>query len=191
MSEVPRAVLDSDVIFSRVLHELMGRVASDALLLDLIWSNELLDEARNSLINRKNVPEHAAQRWVDHMRREFPEGEVDITTVPADVDLSKLAKDPGDEHVCALAIAGEADYLFTFDRDYLRGALSEHGIRVCAPDVFLSEQIDENPEALLEALELQIQAWGGGQRSLADLVDAIERARAVVFARKVRVLLGL
>jgi hypothetical protein len=36
----PRAVLDSDILFSRVLHELMGRVAKRLELLDLAWSEE-------------------------------------------------------------------------------------------------------------------------------------------------------
>jgi hypothetical protein len=42
----PRAVLDSDVIFSRVLYELFGRAAATAGLLTLLWSDELLAEAK-------------------------------------------------------------------------------------------------------------------------------------------------
>jgi len=34
----PRAVLDADIVFSRVMHELMGRVAKGLELLDLVWS---------------------------------------------------------------------------------------------------------------------------------------------------------
>lgn len=51
----PRAVLDADIIYSRVLHELMGRVASDLRLLDLFWSEELLAEARKSLVEKKGL----------------------------------------------------------------------------------------------------------------------------------------
>ena len=36
----PRAVLDAAIIYSRVLHELMGRVADDLRLFDLVWSEE-------------------------------------------------------------------------------------------------------------------------------------------------------
>jgi hypothetical protein len=39
----PHAVLDTDIIYSRVLHELMGRLARRLRLLDLFWSEELLD----------------------------------------------------------------------------------------------------------------------------------------------------
>jgi hypothetical protein len=39
-----RAVLDADIIFSRVLHELLGRLAVGPRLFDLVWSDKLLDE---------------------------------------------------------------------------------------------------------------------------------------------------
>ena len=145
MRALPRGVLDSDVIFSRVLHELMGRAAADARLLDLVWSDELLDEAKNTLIKLKPLQPHVAEAWIGHMRREFPTGKADISEIPEGLDLSTLTTDPDDQHVCALAIAGEADWLFTYDRGYLRSALASHGVHVTSPDVFLSEVIDNDP----------------------------------------------
>jgi hypothetical protein len=38
----PKAVLDTNVVFSRVLHELFGRAATTGELLELIWSEELV-----------------------------------------------------------------------------------------------------------------------------------------------------
>ena len=87
---LPRAVLDSNVIFSRVLHELLGRCAGQARLLDLIWSDELLAEAKRVLQERKPMPEAAAERWVSLMREAFPDGRVDPSTLASDVDLSAL-----------------------------------------------------------------------------------------------------
>ena len=53
---VPRAVLDSNVIFSRVLHELLGRVAASLRLLDVIWSDELLAESERADLRGKGPP---------------------------------------------------------------------------------------------------------------------------------------
>jgi len=75
----PRAVLDSDIIFSRVLHELIGRLAARLRLLDLFWSEELLAEAKRSLIHRKGLSDVTAQRWVDYLRQNFPR--VDLPTL--------------------------------------------------------------------------------------------------------------
>jgi hypothetical protein len=58
----PRAVLDSDIVFSRVLHKLMRRVAKRLELLDLVWSVELLAEVRRSLVEKKGLSEDAAVR---------------------------------------------------------------------------------------------------------------------------------
>jgi predicted nucleic acid-binding protein len=187
---VSRAVLDADVIFSRVLHELMGRLAAGARLFDLVWSEELLGEAESSLIERKGLAAEVAETWVGHMRREFPDGRVDITAVPEDLDLASMTRDPGDAHVCALAIAGSADLLFTFDRGYLKEPLRRHGVEAPDLDRFLVERCEEQPQAFTRIVEAQAEVWSGG-RSLEELVDAFERANVPSFAVALRPLLGL
>lgn len=168
---LPRAVLDSNVIYSRVLHELMGRVALEGRFVDLIWSAALLEEAERVLIDGKGLAPHVAKRWIDHLPSSFPEGEVKDLEVPSDVDLASMTNDPGDHHVCALAIAGHAQLLFTFDRGYLRSALAEHGVQVVGPDPWLSAAIEDEPEVFAELIRHQAAAWGGG-RPVAQLIDA-------------------
>jgi predicted nucleic acid-binding protein len=187
---VPRAVLDADVIFSRVLHELMGRLAAGARLFDLVWSEELLGEAKSSLIERKGLSTEVAETWVGHMRREFPNGCVDISAVSEDLDLASMTRDPGDVHVCALAIAGSADLLFSFDRGYLKEPLRRHGVEVPDLDLFLVERCEEQPQIFVRIVEAQADVWGGG-RSLEDLLAAFERANASRFASALHPLLGL
>jgi predicted nucleic acid-binding protein len=135
----PRAVLDTDIniIYSRVLHELLGRIASELRLLDLFWSEELLAEARRSLVAKKGLAVEVAQRWVDYLPQSFPTGNTSLDKVPAAVDLASLTTDPADHHVCALAVASGADYLFTHDRGYLREGLRRFDVNVVAPDEFL------------------------------------------------------
>lgn len=187
---VPRAVLDADVIFSRVLHELMGRLAAGARLFDLVWSEELLGEAKSSLIERKGLSTEVAETWVGHMRREFPDSCVDVSAVPEDLDLASMTRDPDDVHVCALAVAGSADLLFTFDRDYLKESLHRHGVEVPDLDLFLVERCEEQPQAFTRIVEAQAEVWSGG-RPLEELVAAFERANVPSFAAALRPLLGL
>jgi len=124
----PRAVLDADIVFSRVMHELMGRVAKGLELLDLVWSEELLAETRRSLVEKKGLSEDAAARWVGYLSQNFPNGEIDLAGSAAGIDLGALTVDPDDHHVCRLAIASGASYPFTHDRGYLRSALQGHGV---------------------------------------------------------------
>lgn len=185
---VPRAVLDADIVFSRVLHELMGRLATGARLFDLVWSEELLDEAKSSLMKRKGLSAEAAQAWVGHMRREFPNGGVDLAGVPEGLDLASMTHDPGDVHVCSLAIAGSADLLFTFDRGYLKKPLKEHGVEVPDVDRFLIGQCEAQPQAMARIVEAQADVWSGG-RPLEELLLAFERANVPGFASALRSLL--
>jgi hypothetical protein len=186
---VPRAVLDADVIFSRVLHELMGRLAAGVRLFDLVWSEELLGEAKSSLMERKGLTAEVAETWVDHMRREFPDSCVDISAVPGDLDLGSMTRDPGDTHVCALAIAGSADLLFTFDRGYLKDSLRRYGVEVPDLDRFLVERCEEQPQAFARIVEAQAEVWSGG-RPLEELLAAFERANVPGFVAALRPLLG-
>lgn len=179
----PRAVLDSDIIFSRVLHELMGRIATRLRLLDLFWSDQLLAEAKASLMRRKSLSDEAAQRWVDYLRQSFPHGRTEVDR-PAGSEAASLTLDPGDHHVCALCLAAGVDYLFTHDRGYLSAALQEHGIAVVRPDQFLLTAFEEQPQAIMAVLELQAETWAGG-RPIGELLDALDRAGAGQFASAV------
>jgi predicted nucleic acid-binding protein len=184
-AEPPRAILDADIIYSRVLHDLMGRVAGRLGVLDFVWSWELLAETKRVLMQRKGLADDAAQRWVDYLPMNFPNGETDISRTLHSAELDALTTDPDDRHVCALAIASDADYLFTHDRGYLADRLAAHGIKVTDPDTFLATTFESQPQAMLELLKLQASLWAGG-RPIAELLDALERAGAVTVAEMAR-----
>lgn len=180
-----RAVLDSDVIYSRVLHELFGRLAHQERLLTLIWSEELLNEAKQTLIAGKQVSEAVADRWIGYLREAFPDQRVDIAHTQAEIDAAALTNDPKDVHVCALAIAGKADLIITSDHGYLQDGLARYGINVATPDAHLNAAFEADPEAVINALRSQAAVWGGG-RPITELLDAIERAGASTFVSEAR-----
>lgn len=180
-----RAVLDSDVIFSRVLYELLGRLALQQRLLTLIWSEDLLAEAERVLTGRKPLPAAVAAQWVGYLREAFPHERIDLRTAPADVELRSLTRDSDDEHVCALAVAGGADLLLTFDRGYVHEQLRAHGVVVLDPDAYLTALLAEEPDAVLASVTATARVWGGG-RSVGELTEAFARARAEQFAARLR-----
>jgi predicted nucleic acid-binding protein len=180
----PKAVLDTNVVFSRVLHELLGRAATTGDLLEFLWSEELVQETIRVLMEQKGLDREHAEQWVGLMTSAFPAGHVDISQIPHGLDLPTLTSDEDDQHICALAVAGGADYILTFDKSFDVEALRALGIEVAMPDVFLSKAIDEEPELFSEILVEQAAAWGG--RTIEALVDAIERAGAPAFAAKAR-----
>jgi predicted nucleic acid-binding protein len=185
----PRAVLDSDVIFSRVLHDLFGRLATGPRLFTLIGSDELLAEARSALMRRKPMSAEVADRWVGYLSSSFPAQRVDLHGRDVAPAVSAATTDPDDAHVCALAIAGHAKLLITADRGYLADELARHGVTVVTPDSVLASTLNQHEGTVLEVLDAQAAAWAGG-RPVEELLDAIERAGAVTFAARARELLA-
>ena len=114
----------------------------------------------------------------------FPAGRVDISLIPSGLDLSTLTSDKDDEYICALAVAGGADYILTLDQSFELEVLGALGIEVVEPDVFLSDVIDKDPDLFREILTEQAAAWG--ERSIEELIDAIERTNTSGFAAKAR-----
>ena len=182
---VPRAVLDTDILFSRFMHDLFGRLALRLRLFDLLWSDELLAEARRKLVEEKTLSAEIAERWVGYLADSFPAGRVEIADAPAGLNFAELTADLDDHHVCALAVAGEADYLITRDQGYSPDGLRGHGVEVVGPDDLLCRVLDDQPQAVLDVLELQAGEWGGG-RPVAVLLEAFERAGAADFAGRAR-----
>jgi predicted nucleic acid-binding protein len=191
----PTVVLDTNVIFSRVLHELLGRVANTGGLLELIWSEELVQETTRVLIEDKGLDPKRAAIWAGLIADVFPAGRVDISQIPPDLDLSTLTSDEDDYHICALAIAGSADFILTFDKKFNLDALQALGIQAIEPDAFLVAAIDDDPDSFREILTEQAAAWAPRTlppgRTIEELIDAIERTSTPIFAAKARKLFQL
>jgi len=178
-----RIVLDSSILFSRVLHELFGRLALEAALFAIVWSDELLAETKRALIERKPVTEPVAERWVSYLRDAFPQGRI---TLPDEhpVDLATLTSDPDDAHVCALALAGAPVTLITADEGFNADALATLQVRVASADEFLAPLCAEQPDVFLAVAERQARAWR--DRPLDELLDAYQRAGANRLAHQLR-----
>jgi predicted nucleic acid-binding protein len=182
---LPRAVLDSNVVFSRVLYELFGRLALEGRLLDLVWSEELLAEASWALQRRKGLDAKVAGEWVGRLQRAFSEGRTDPGRLSSGVDLSALTVDPDDEFVCATAISGGAQLLVTVDRGYLHEPLRRLGVSTVHPDAWLAAAAADEPALFADVLRRQAAVWGGG-RPVIELLEAFERAALPAFVERAR-----
>lgn len=186
MTDLPvRVVLDANILFSRVLHERMGRAGS-AGLFNVAWSDELLQETRRALIKRRGLDPDVAERWVDHVRQNFPDGKRDISNVDQGINLARYTPDADDQHVCALAIVAHADVLVSSDRGFRSDLLaSDHGITARTPDDHLVALFDDgSDEALLELLERWAEPRVDTPVDL--LLEKIENAGCGRFAGRVR-----
>lgn len=149
-----RAVLDACVLYPTVLREILLGVAARGLY-EPLWSDRILREWTRAADKIGPGAMLQAEGEAVLARAAFPRATLrEQPNIEARVSLP----DPNDEHVLAVAIAGHADAIVTFNaQDFPRPVLAEFGIDRRDPDGFLWELWSRNP-AEVAAVVAQVQA---------------------------------
>ena len=149
-----RAVLDACVLYPTVLREILLGVAARGLY-EPLWSDRILREWTRAADKIGPGAMVQAEGEAVLARVAFPRATLrEQPNIEARVSLP----DPNDEHVLAVAIAGHADAIVTFNaQDFPRPVLAEFGIDRRDPDGFLWELWSRNP-AEVAAVVAQVQA---------------------------------
>lgn len=174
-----RVVLDACVLFPFSLRDTLLR-AAEAGLYQLYWSEEILDEARRNLIEKKRTTEKQADKLFHAMRGAFPESMV--TGHEPLVDA--MPNDKDDRHVAAAAVKAGAQVIVTSNlRDF---ANLPTGIEAQSPDEFLCNLFDLDQELVIDLLRQQAtdhkkvsttfeQLLGGLEQWAPEFVTAVRR----------------
>lgn len=134
-----KAVLDTTVLVSALLNLNPGGVSYELLRLakqgrfELFISNDILEETVETL-HYPRIRQRYAYADADIVA--FCQDLALIGTVVDDVPTVRVVRDADDDKIIACAIAADADYLVTRDKDLL--TLKEHeGICIISPEMFL------------------------------------------------------
>jgi len=149
-----RAVLDACVLYPTVLREILLGAAARGLY-EPLWSDRILREWTRSADKIGPGAMLQAEGEAVLARAAFPRATLrEQPNIEARVSLP----DPNDEHVLAVAIAGHADAIVTFNaQDFPRPVLAEFGIDRRDPDGFLWELWSRNPSEVA-AVVAQVRA---------------------------------
>jgi putative PIN family toxin of toxin-antitoxin system len=132
---IERVVLDTNVLISAVLSPLGKPFACLAWVLDnatLIVSRELLDELETRLARPK------FRKYVDDSRRRAFVEDLGLSAVQVELaGAVSVCRDPDDNKLLEIAVAGRADYLVTGDRDLLVISLFQ-GTPIVTPSRFIT-----------------------------------------------------
>jgi predicted nucleic acid-binding protein len=101
-------VVDANVLIPAVLCDFMLRAAS-ADMYRLVWTDDILDEVRRTLIIDLSKSEAQANRRIVTMKAAFPEA---LITQHAQL-IPAMTNDPKDRHVLAAAVASAAQVIVT------------------------------------------------------------------------------
>jgi len=174
-------VLDADVLIAAPLRDTLLR-AAHAGLCRTCYSADILEEVRRNLVEKRGLSTDAAQRTIDRLRT-FPHKEF----VDASRDLiPRLATDPEDSHVLAIAIRAKADAIVTVNvRHFPPTVLDSFQIQAQTPDEFLANLFDENSSLITQIITAQAAALMNPPLTRDQVLTNLARV-APSFVRKVR-----
>jgi predicted nucleic acid-binding protein len=128
---------DTNIFYPVSLADLLLR-AAEFQLIQLAWTDELLQEIQKVLIHEKGLPRHKARKFAEQIRRTAPNGEISPTKY-SHLIASMTAKDVDDHAHAAAARGGYVDVLLTSNvRDFIQADVGSH-CRVLRPDELFSE----------------------------------------------------
>jgi predicted nucleic acid-binding protein len=141
-----RAVIDACVLYPTVLREIVLGVARTGLIAPL-WSEHLLEEwARTATRHGGPADAALARGEIAVLGAAFPAARIEAN--PAQ-EAALWLPDPGDIHVLATALAGQAEVIITLNlRDFPRAELAPHGVEAIHPDAALYGLWLDHPEAV-------------------------------------------
>lgn len=150
-----------------------------------LWSDRILEETQLAVkrIHPELSPESVEKR-IAVMRDFFDDANItDWEVLESVVSLP----DPDDAHVLAAAIQGRADVIVTFNvKDFPRDDLHRYGIDVQTPDEFLLNQLDLDPDEVLDCLARQARALRNPPVQLEELLGSLERLTLPGFTSEAR-----
>lgn len=144
-----RLVLDACVLYPTVLREILCGVAK-AGLYEPLWSERILEEWARAVIKLGPGAEAVARGEIALMTAAFPRA---MVRAQPDIEARLLLPDPNDRHVLAVAIAGHAEAILTFNAvDFPRHVLAGEGVQRRDPDGFLWELWSHHPGPVAAAI---------------------------------------
>jgi predicted nucleic acid-binding protein len=151
-----RVVLDTNVLLPAPLRDMLLRLAEAELYVPK-WSNRILEELADNLVESGRTDAERAVRVTTTMAEAFPEAlapdSLVSTLEPA------MVNDPKDRHVLAAAVGVGAQAIVTRNLgDFPPEACEPLGIEILSPDNFLIDLYRLDPSAPLRALSDQAAA---------------------------------
>lgn len=149
------------------------------------WTDMIHDEwIRNLLKNRSDLSRNQLEAVRDLMNKHAP-GSV-VTGFENLIDSIELP-DLNDRHVVAAAIQTRAEAIITFNlKDFPRSALAQYGITALHPDEFISNLIDLNVGAVIEAARRQRLSLKNPPFTAAEYLDLLQKQKLPRSVSKLR-----
>ena len=182
-SKRDRVFPDTATLYPISIADLVLRLA-EAGVIELVWSDHLLDETTRVLVERKGLQPSAAAYFCDCIRTAFPDGHIQRGRYQH-LLATRLGPDP-DDHEHAAAASAAADVLLSADKRGFPLADTSPAVRR-HPDDYLSELLASYPIQVIAVLH-DMATSKRAPTTRHDILDALARAGLTTFAENARTL---
>lgn len=178
-------IYDANVLYPNTLRDLLIRIAQQPHLVQAKWTDEILDEMLRNL--RKNHPDISEEK-ADRLRELMNSAVRDCLVTGYQPLIETLdLPDPDDRHVLAAAIKVNAQLIVTRNRkDFPPGKLAQWGIRPKAPDDFVRDTMDLDPQAVWACIQQIVDSRKRRPVTVDDVLGELERDGLLASAAALR-----
>ena len=184
----PVALLDANVFPTTWLLDILLTL-DEHNIVDVVWSERILDEARRTLIERQHRNPTKVQRFLDAIRSMNPthcahgwEPRASLLNLP----------DPDDRHVLAAALVTDADYIVTYNlKDFPSEQLKQYSVSAIHPDDFLCVLLERDQSDVLNVMNEVVSGKDNPPRTMREEITHLRMLRLDGFSEKLENLLHL
>ena len=187
--ERDRVFVDANELFPFAVMDVVLALAED-LVIDFIWSDELLDEWERVIVREGKRTWESARSVAVAVRAFFAAGRIDPDTY-----RNRVARTPGpdvDDRIhTAAAIGGRATVLLTRNRrDFPIDHLATNGVKLLTADDYFRDLLRRRPSDVVASVRRLAALKRNPPKSPCDLVDGLRHAGAALFADRLGARLG-
>ncbi|KAB7789026.1 PIN domain-containing protein [Bifidobacterium leontopitheci] len=175
----PVVLLDANVFPAVWLLDIMLTLDEEQVI-DAAWSERILEEARRTLIERRNRTPEQADRLLSFITPMNPTHCVyGWEHLEAAFDLP----DPDDRHVLAAALSAGADYIVTYNlKDFPPRSLERYAVEAMHPDEFLSMMLKRDQAGVVNAMNAVVSSKDNPPRTMTEELAHLRKLRLNGFA---------
>lgn len=167
------ALLDANALWSAAFRDTVLRAAKRDLFRPL-WTEQILNElGRNLKVERPDLDPVRIDRTITIMKTQFPEALV----TGYEYLIPAMTNNPGDHHVLAAAVRGNASVIVTWNiADFSEASRAPYDIDLQDPDTFLCHLWHLAPDQMTQILHEQAADLKKPPMTTAQLLDTLSRS---------------
>ncbi|WP_215639664.1 PIN domain-containing protein [Bifidobacterium longum] len=166
-------VLDANIFPSTWLTDLFLSPAEHTGLLEIIYSDTILEESRRAMIDDLGFAAHWVDRYLSSIQMGFPYSRV----VPDPDTMHRIVlPDPDDSHVVAAAVAAGASTIVTYNlADFPESELAPYAVKALHPDRVLTKILCNHTKPVADVLREIVSSKTRPPRTMPEELEQLHR----------------